>query len=370
MSTSDFIEIRKDSIANYDYFAVDISGHDITLNGKTFPLGFFTCAIINLTKEYRTELLMLAIELIKAWNMACGDCNDERVEAMRVAIIAIIDKLKNVSPFDCFNIEYSRNIMNLAFAEKQENIPAFVSVYTYLVSDIVNYSNTAINFAQIVTDGDIRTKSELAKCALGYFTDPEVSEFLKAANPIPFTQGLTLRPRATFAPAIPWDEKEDSLDSLRIVRRVYFGRLMDFLVDELFEALAAGHYIRQCKVCGRYFLMTDARRQYYCQTINPEYGVPCSNVAKHRRSRKSIGDIEKQKAHDNPIYVLYKKRSDSIRKDKSKGKYSAKLCDAAQKYARNCYERALIDPEYADNKYVGDMVLQSIYAHVSGGAGV
>lgn len=316
---------------------------------------------MNLSKDYRTSPLLLVRKLTDAWEDVTRDCNDTKINTVHTVIDEIIDNISGAVPFSCFDSAYSRNAVVKAFTEHEEYIPHFVSVHIYLLSDTVNFSTIALNFSQTVIEADVRTKTEHAKTALMFFTAPEIASLLKEANPIPFTEGITLRPRMSVIPVIPWDGDTKNIDRLQIKRRVYYSRMMDFFISDFFEALSVGHYVRQCKVCGCYFIMTGARKQYYCQTANLEYGVPRANVAKHRKTRKVIGNIEKQKANDNPLYAVYKKRSDSIRKDRSTGKHTAELCDSAQRYARNCYERALIEPVHADSAYATDMLLTNIY---------
>lgn len=47
-------------------------------------------------------------------------------------------------------------------------------------------------------------------------------------------------------------------------RRMYFDNYYSFVLTDFFEGLHYGHYPRRCPICKRYFLMTSARRQVYC----------------------------------------------------------------------------------------------------------
>ena len=184
-----------------------------------------------------------------------------------------------------------------------------------------------------------------------------MADELKRSNPLRMVEGVSLRPRATVAPVIV-----DNADGeLEIKRRVYYGRMMDFFVADLFEGLMCGHYLWRCGYCGRYFLMTTAHRQLYCQMVAPGNRYPCSVLAKHHKTATEHTKANKQSLTANPIYILYKQRDNSIRKDKSRGKYDADTCDRAKAYAKNCYERALGDPAYAQKQYPIDMVLENIY---------
>jgi hypothetical protein len=82
---------------------------------------------------------------------------------------------------------------------------------------------------------------------------------------------------------------------------------MDFFITELFEAMMAGHYLWKCKVCGKYFLMTTAHRQFYCGQFNPQYGTTCDHVANNRRLGRDKG-MPKQRRKDGPLWVIRNRR--------------------------------------------------------------
>ena len=53
------IETKKIGICNFDYFCVDSTEKEITINGTTFPHGQTAWEVSMLGKEYITELLLL-----------------------------------------------------------------------------------------------------------------------------------------------------------------------------------------------------------------------------------------------------------------------------------------------------------------------
>jgi hypothetical protein len=105
--------------------------------------------------------------------------------------------------------------------------------------------------------------------------------------------------------------------------------------------------------------MTTAHRQLYCSTKNPKYGVPCSYVAKHPEVVKR--KMERQKKTDSPYYLLWQKRNDSIRKNKSLGKYDEAVSAKAKEYIDSRFEMARVDFEYAATQYMNDMEMTNVY---------
>lgn len=373
------IEFGKSGICNFDYFCIDSGDSTFTLGERTFEKGQTVLDVCSLDKDFVTELVKLGADLFFKYNRTMQeDYSVPLYREIRERIFSILDTVKNVAPFCYFNVADSRTVVSEVFSEERladyeqmfstheaeertgklfRMTDALMSVYIYLCLDTANFGTLALNFTHYAVENNCRRPSELANMAAAFFSDERMADELKRSNPLRMVEGVSLRPRATVAPVIV-----DNADGeLEIKRRVYYGRMMDFFVADLFEGLACGHYLWRCGYCGRYFLMTTAHRQLYCQMVAPGNRYPCSVLAKHHKTATEHAKANKQSLTANPIYILYKQRDNSIRKDKSRGKYDADTCDRAKAYAKNCYERALGDPAYAQKQYPIDMVLENIY---------
>lgn len=291
----------------------------------------------------------------------------------------ILDFVKIVKPFCYFNIKSSRNIVNDIFSDANLNLydhmfftgvqsiikdsarenfnfaNALITVYCYLGNDVANFTTVAISFTSTLMTIKTRQKDDLATVAFNFFANEEMINNLKNSNPFKDMEGINLRPRITQVPTIKMDNNNKPF----ITRRLYFGRLMDFFITELFEAIQCGHYIWQCGVCKKYFLMTTAHKQLYCHTVNDKYGVPCSYIAKHPEITKTKLDKESKK--NNPIYYIWQKRNNSIRKNKSLGKYSNAVSAEAKRIIDEKFELAQIDFDYSKEQYEKEMDLKLIY---------
>ena len=71
--------------------------------------------------------------------------------------------------------------------------------------------------------------------------------------------------------------------------------------------------------------------------------------------------MNKQRKADSPYYELWNKRNNSIRKNKSLGKYSESVSAKAKEIIDINFERTQFDFEYAENQYSEDMKLDNIY---------
>ena len=147
-----------------------------------------------------------------------------------------------------------------------------------------------------------------------------------------------------------------------VSRRFSFDSFYSFLLTDFFEGLHYGHYLQQCPICGRYFLMQSARRQKYCPTgyaPKPYRGkrLPCRKYAAavHR----------KELAVNDPIIDLYNRRCAAIRAEKSRGDITPAFAEQARLLAQDRKFLALQDEAYANSQYETDLSRQKLYADVS-----
>jgi hypothetical protein len=216
------------------------------------------------------------------------------------------------------------------------------------VKEVKQYSSVVFQMTNKIVNRNARTKSNLAKAFNDFLTDPYLN-FIFDVNSNPFST------KATLTPIVESDN-----GNLTIYRNIYYNNLKDFLMTDLFEGYIHGHYLWRCDICDRYFFMTTAHNQLYCSTVNKEYGVPCSYVAKHPEITKR--KMTKQRKSDSSYYVIWKRRNDSIRKNKSLGKYSEEVSTKAKKIIDMKFEKAQIDFDYAENQYEDEMKLKNIYS--------
>lgn len=378
------IEFEDERISTFDYFCVDNLGESSRLNGHTYDKGQPTLDILSLDESFIEKLVYLGVNLYHAWNE--GQKNKYTVNMfrfMRDAILTIIELIKDTAPYRYFDIAHSLKVVNEIFADgnleqyvklseleysedkelvgKWRIMDGLVTAYIYICADTLNFKNIAYNIANITVATKSRKPSELAAITGAFFTDGEINEQIKKSNPFPFVDGISLRPHAVVIPIIA---KDDEPNEFAIRQRVYFGRFMDYFVTDLFDALACGHYIWQCGYCGRYFLMTTAHKQLYCQTVAPGEKYPCAKLAKYHKTATEHTKANKQSIEDNPLHILWKKRDTAIRKHKSRGTYPEDVCERAKTYAKDCYERAMSDSIYAEQQYTADMEIENIYKNV------
>ncbi len=356
-----------------DYFSIDIVGGKFLFNGNEFSLGEFTKDVANLPDEFISELLTPCYKINDVFHSlrTFGTLTHDDFINAKTAILEIINLIKTVKPFCYHNIKKSKEKIDIVFhddsikkyleqktqedAELIDYAAQSMLSYIYLVNDIVNFKNIAVKFTDFFMFDGSRSKRDIAVNAMCFFTDPAAIKQVSATRELDILNSVNLRPWVMQVPVVIPDF------DLRfaIGRRLYFTRLLDFLVTEMFEGMSQGHYLWKCGVCGKYFLMTTAHNRMYCSDVNAEYGAPCANVACHKKIVKK--DLKKENKKDSPIYILWQKRYSSIRKNKSTGKYSAAVSAEAKKIIDAKRDRARIDFDYAKGEYEKEMDLDLIY---------
>lgn len=384
-----YIERYENKITTIDYFAVDFDEKNIILNNEKLPLGYISNCIANLPKEFATNLLIHSGKINRHWQeLKLNGYSRKLFMDIFADINKMIDYMQSLEPFKYFDIEKSRTTVSKLFGKdalddyeyllkhlkinygrterneiarleeienKSKTAENVLRAYSYIGVDTANFGTMIINYVENFIKEDSRQKDNIAKFTCEFFENEEVQMNLAASNPAAMIRdGFNLKPIQSAVPTIKIENGK-----YKIIRRMYFSRMMDFFVTEFFEALSQGHYIWKCGVCNKYFLMTTAHKQLYCSTVNKEYGVPCFYVAKHPEITKR--KMKKQKKSDSPYYVLWNRRYSSIRQNKSLGKYSKAVSSKAKKIIDMKFERAQFDFDYAENNYEDEMNLEKIY---------
>ena len=140
-------------------------------------------------------------------------------------------------------------------------------------------------------------------------------------------------------------------------RRMYFDNYFSFVMTDFFEGLHHGHYPRECPICGKYFLMTSAKRQMYCNGYAPVLLKGKKITCRKYAARMS----EKERAADNPITVIYRNRTSAIRVERSRGKITEEFADATLRLAKENWQRAKFEDAYAEQQYARDMERTNLY---------
>ena len=376
-----FEEDIKNRVQNINLFEVVYKKGNFVLGGKEYPLGYTSYLAIQKECRFMDENLFKA--LLGLYDDLLHDFTKENLDYYHKGIVYVLNSLKDNHMFTLLGIENVKDKIARLFSEKKKNYylaihdfqehgidlsteekANYADEVMHSLNDLISamaigkiiynsvlelkqYAALVFQITHRIVERGARSKSQLAD-AFGAFLSDEYMQFIFHTASHPF------KTRATVMPVIENVDGENY-----IFRKVYYNNLKDFLMTDLFEGYIHGHYLWQCDICDRYFFMTTAHKQLYCSTKNPKYNVPCSYVAKHPEVVKR--KMERQKKTDSPYYLLWRKRNDLIRKNKSLGKYDEAVSAKAKEYIDDRFDEALTDFDYAETQFEKDMEIENIY---------
>jgi hypothetical protein len=379
-------------------FTADFRGNKVLVGNKTFPSGYyFTDALNEYWKEAPAGVnsntngdWLIANRLssmhLFMWNIqediVAGYLDENSAEKLHDSIKYILRVIRKARPFmfldlkaetkrcdALFGTESVRRINRILqdrakYALKTDNIPRpntsdmrryeeeqvhfndYVSTLDYyykLSDDMIAAHDFGKGFVTLVASLEKRDESHLIQCAM------------ECLAKVPFSRWSPpfLRNASPNIEYLPMPKKPTSVNYV-VGKRMTFTRFMDFLVVDFFEGLHAGHYPLLCENCGRYYLKTNARFQKYCIRADPndKWGRTCQAVAAAK------GRAAKEK---HPLKHPYTTRLKTIRTHINRGKITEVQATIAKRLAIDCYDRALMDPDYADTQYLLDIGQDMLY---------
>ena len=364
------------------FFSADYRDGRVHIGGKNYPAGAFATHLLNRFYENDTAA-RIAVFTADNWQienmLRLGYINTTDFVKTGERLVNIFFALPKIKPLDMLGTDDERNRIEELFTEANANIlseyflmrskigqmdegqllfhnlpteydkdsfacaeklfaevTATLTFYDTLSDDIINSFHKLKAFASRIDEADRFDEEHLLPIALEVF----------GSAPFPAT--------TEYVPI----RKSKRSKAHTLARRLYFANYYSFIVTDLFEGLHFGHYPRQCEICKKYFLMTSARRQRYCNGISP-YEVRGRKVT--CRQYAAITNRKELVAAD-PIIDIYNRRCSAIRTEKSRGTITDVFAKAATELAKEYKQKAQLYPDYANGQYALEMSRERLYA--------
>ena len=363
------------------FFSADYRDGRVHMGGKNYPAGTFAVHLLNQFYENDTAA-RIGVFTTDNWQLEnmlrIGYVNISDYVKAGERMVNIFTSLPWLKPFDMLGIDTERNRVAELFSEENGNILSeyffrrakigemdsmqamfhhlpkeydkeFFSkaetllkevnntfkFYDELSDDIRNAFHKLKEFTNVVDEADRFDEEHLLPIALEVF----------GSVPFPVT--------TEYVPI----KKTSKSTSATLARRLYFDSYYSFVITDFFEGLHHGHYPRQCSICNRYFLMTSARRQQYCNGIAP-YEVR----GRKTTCRKYAASINrKELAAADPVVDIYNRRCSAIRTEKGRGTITETFAAMATELAKEYKFKALQNADYANGQYALDMSREKLY---------
>ena len=363
------------SINEHNMLTLDFWRDTVTYEGKTVPTGTLGCETLNIPDEVIEKLN----ELCPRVNLLLKTMNQQTPNAALLpdageAAVEILTLLRDVPPFDCLDTDfYISNIPKAFTPEGLQNLQEFsiavtmgtlnakqleeyslgillgriVPVLGHLAFSLAEYKKGMERFALILdAEGSDRTPDGLAEL----FSRSFPAEF--SMNEASQWMALTNETSQYLSVLHPGEDKA------KLVKRIHYVTFVGMLRADFFEGLCVGHAPKKCRICGKWFLTTNARHTKYCGGFAPgdKLGRTCRQIGNLR------GRAQRELAPDHPIKKIYNRRMNTIDKKQDRGTLDQDAAAVMKRLAKRKMQQAISDVAYAQGSYAAEMEQAALLA--------
>ena len=353
---------------NQELMTLDFWQDTVIYEGKTLPVGTLACDALNVPADTisrmneQCENINLLLGTLNAGQDASALC-----PIAREATLAMLDILSETPPFSYMDIPKHRERIEKVFTADNalkyvefaikavtnslpfEEVPKYADAvmlqrYTavcgHLAYSLEEYQKAMLDFAE-KSDGNEadRTAEGFAKMFGSYFP-PKFS--ITEGNAWMSVANNSVQYVATIRPGE---------DIAKLVKRMHYVSFVGMFRSDFFEGLCVGHAPKKCRICGKWFLTTNARHTKYCGGYAPG--------DKLHRTCRQIGNLkgreQRELADDHPLKQIYEKRLNTINRYVKRGTLDADLAEVMKKLAKDKMLRALSNVAYAKGDYEKEM---------------
>ena len=353
---------------NQELMTLDFWQDTVIYEGKTFPVGTLACDALNVPADAiakmneQCEKINLLLGMLNA-----GEDASALFPMAREAALAMLDILSKTPPFSYMDIPKHREqiekvftadnaLKYMEFAIKAttnslqlEEVPRYAdammlqrytAVFGHLAYSLGEYQKAMLDFAEKSHGHEAaRTAEGFAKMFGSYFP-PDFS----------ITEGnawmSTLNNSVQYVSVIRPGE-----NVAKLVKRMHYVSFVGMFRSDLFEGLCVGHAPKKCRICGKWFLTTNARHTKYCGGYAPG--------DKLHRTCRQIGNLkgreQRELADDHPVKQIHEKRLNTINRYIKRGTLDEDLAEVMKKLAKDKMLQALSNVAYAKGDYEKEM---------------
>jgi hypothetical protein len=144
-------------------------------------------------------------------------------------------------------------------------------------------------------------------------------------------------------------------NEFQVLEKYTTENILMLLTVDFYKALGAGHLIRQCEYCGRYFLLTKRLHTKYCDNPapdNPRY--TCAQMG-YQKSRK------KEHTEDDPKADSLRRCLNRITQDCSRKRITPEERDLLKAKANELYHHVKIRSGVTYEEFEKSLVSENLY---------
>ena len=317
----------------YTRISFSVGKKTISFYGQELLLGELSIQIMNIPHSTKTEMYDLLIE---------GETLSDRFEDTRDSPLLdraqdcyqkLEDKLRRY-PLLALLLDSGDLLPNLSKlnAPRSYYIPACLGHAREALDSILIFRKAIGHLIQQsimpmkkLTEGNISNAAAVLNSELYRMYIPKRDEL----DFCPYQDGLI---ELTFETVASGTGSND----FQVIEQYTAGSLLTLLRIDFFKALSAGHLIRQCEYCGRFFLLTKRLHTKYCDNPAPNNSkFTCAQMG-YQKSRK------KEQPEDDPKAESLRRCLNRITQDCSRKVITAEDRDLLKEKAKELYHDAKI----------------------------
>ena len=360
----------------HNLLTLDFWQDTVTYGETTVPTGSIGCEALNIPAEIINELDKLCLPLAQFLGNLTTSPDTSLLPTAQDHAEAVFELLAGVSPFSCQDIPFYKEAVRTAFTKDGvqdfRNFSLAMLTGTTLQDALAQHRTGALLGRLLPVLAQLGTSLREFQNTMTAF-----AESMDAPSAQRTPEGLA----ALFGQKFPPDQAltgDDSwmaitntslqyVSALRpgaqepmMVKRMHFVSFVGLLRTDLFEGLCVGHAPKQCPICGRWFLTTNARHTKYCGNRAPgdPQGRTCRQIGNLR------GREHRELANNHPLKQIYERRLNTINHNVQRGTLDEKTAAAMKRLAKDKLLRALRDADYAKGAYPGEMEQAALLAEV------
>ncbi len=359
----------------HNILSLDFWQDTVTYEGQTMPTGMLGCAALNIPDAVIDKLDELCAPVCQfQGTLNSGMPDPALLPALKEAAESILKLLHTVQPFDCLDMDFY--IPNICKAFTPEGIQKYQAYSIAFMTGTLTTEQTEEYKHGILLGRITPVLAQLAfslreyKASMSQFAlELDAAESNRTPDGLAELFGKYFPPELSLSEENKWMSHTNATtqylstirpgeDVAKLVKRIHFVSFVGMFRSDLFEGLCVGHAPKKCRICGKWFLTTNARHTKYCGGYAPG--------DKLHRTCRQIGNLkgreQRELADDHPIIQIYEKRLNTINRYVKRGTLDADLAEVMKKLAKDKELRAKSDVAYAKGAYEKEMEQAALLA--------
>lgn len=320
----------------YESIIFYVMGDKLDIYGHTYDLGTVATAVLNIPKEDFAQMMKIR----KEGEPLLRQYKEEPADSLWYEINEKYSQIDEaLSKYELFRIIKSEdtlfeNVHRQLKAEvtnKEDKISwrsyeRHIRKYDSVLNDIMWFNNTIYNFIKFfLSNVEQLTPNYMLMALSNFLFGPSADKYI--SNPIAGSGWFTFCEPVD----IHYITKEIEPGEYRLCDYFEVSMFQSLLKTDFYKALEAGHVIRRCEYCGRFFLLKKAYHTKYCSAPSPNNPrFTCAQLG-YRAS-----GVKEAKA-DDPFSQALRRCIERLKKDKNRENISEADCGLLIEKAKDIY---------------------------------